>query len=87
MRRSFPQVKRCPRGPHMFSSSWASLAEDGFAGEETKIGHKNHDSVQQHFLKDGKNTVHLLRCYVDFSGSLQQYLTTGTDNGSANVKY
>lgn len=34
MRRSFLQVKRCPHGPRISSSWWASLAEDEFARKQ-----------------------------------------------------
>lgn len=54
MMRSFPQVKRCPRGPHIFSGLWVSLAEGGFAEEDTKIG--QNEIIYESLIHFPKNT-------------------------------
>lgn len=51
MRRSSLQVKQCQRGPRRSSSCWASLAEGGFAREETRIGQKISRSKQKELLQ------------------------------------
>lgn len=55
---------------------------------------ENHDRLKHFFLKNAKNTVHLVSNYelmsktqCGLSGSSHQYLTTEADNGSAHVKY
>lgn len=51
MRRSSLQVKQCRRGPRRSSSCWASLAEGGFAREETRIGQKISRFKQKELLQ------------------------------------